>query len=186
MLADFLRFWRGPRPAMRALLDARPSEGRLLGFAALAVLILTIGRAVAASRVPVVATGLDDRQFELMTAEIFAAALKLPAFYLLAAIGTALARLFGGQGGWRDGRAAFFLAAFATAPLQAVLAALPGLVVLSPPVAVVLTRLGPVVFAWALAHCFAEAFGFRRTWAVFAVLAALILIPVALIWAVRS
>jgi hypothetical protein len=44
------------------------------------------------------------------------------------------------------------------------------------------SQVGPVFFAWALAQCYAEAFGFARAWAVFAVIAALVLLIVGAAW----
>jgi hypothetical protein len=97
-----------------------------------------------------------------------------------------VARAFGGRGGWRDGRAAFFWAALVSAPVVALAALAPLAMADAPRAAMALvTQAGPVFFAWALAQCYAEAFGFRRAWAVFAVIAALVLALFGLAWWVR-
>ena len=100
-------------------------------------------------------------------------------YYLLAAVGTALAKACSGRGSWRDGRAAFFWAALVSAP-AVVLSGLAALTLDGAPRALVagVAQIGPVFFAWALAQCFAETFGFARSWAVFAAIGAAVLLAV--------
>ena len=108
-------------------------------------------------------------------------------YYAFAAAGTGIARLFGGQGGWQSGRAAFFWAALVSAPVILITSIAAGaLADTAKALAVILTQFGQVVFAWALAQCFAEAFGFTRTWAVFAAIAVPIVAIVLGIWVLQQ
>jgi hypothetical protein len=168
------RFFHDPRGAMRGVLASRPSEGRLLAYAFLAAGILLAGR-IATLGLAARGSGVD------LTPQIAAQAASMLFFvpivyYLLAAVGTALAKLAGGQGGWRDGRAAFFWAALVSAPVG-VLSGLAALALQDAPRAVTMgvAQIGPVFFAWALAQCYAEAFGFRRGWLVFAAIGGIVL-----------
>jgi Yip1 domain len=173
------RFFHDPRASMRGVLESRPGEGRLLAYALLAAAILLAGRiavlTIAAGR------GAADL-LPQVSAQVASLMFFVPlVYYGLAALGTAAAKAFGGRGGWRDGRAAFFWAALVSAPVV-VLSGLAALAFgLGPGVlGVAVAQLGPVFFAWALAQCFAEAFGFRRGWAVFAMIGVLVLLIVLL------
>src|SRR5690625_3107221 len=91
-----------------------------------------------------------------------------------AAFGTVLARAFSGQGGWHEGRAAFFWAALVSSPVLLLSGLLPLAFPGAPGVAIGIgTQIGPVFFAWALAQCYAEAFGFRRASNVLGIIALL-------------
>jgi len=165
--------WADLRGAMRAELDRMPSEGQLLFYVMLSGLIWFFGRAAVLSWGPM-APVLSDEEFAGRLAADFAAALlfRTLAFYGLAALAGALARGFGGTGGWRDSRAAMFWAALVAAPaiLAATLLSLlvTGISWQAGPIA---SMLSAVAFAWAVSHCLAEAHGFASAWRVLAVVA---------------
>lgn len=173
------RFYHDPRGSMRGMLDSRPGEARLLAYAMGAVSVLLAGRVLGL-------TAAADRPD--LPAQVAAQATALlffvPLFYYaLAALGTLLARAFRGTGGWREGRAAFFWAALVSSPVV-VLSGLAPLAMPGAPreVVALVSQVGPVLFAWALAQCYAEAFGFARAWAVFAVIAALVVLIAGAAW----
>jgi hypothetical protein len=171
------RFFHDPRASMRGVLESRPSEGRLLAYALLAAGSLLAGRIATLT----MATGAAASDLlPQVAAQVASLMFFVPlVYYLLAALGTALARAFRGRGGWRDGRAAFFWAALVSAP-AVVLSGLAALALDAGPrvLSVAVAQIGPVFFAWALAQCFAEAFGFARSWAVFAAIGVIVLLIV--------
>lgn len=175
------RFYHDPRGSMRGMLDSRPGEARLLAYAMGAVSVLLAGRVLglmaAAERADMDLPGQ-------VAAQAAALLFFVPLFYYaLAALGTFLARAFRGTGGWAEGRAAFFWAALVSSPVI-VLSGLAPMAMPGAPreVVALVSQVGPVFFAWALAQCYAEAFGFARAWAVFAVIAALVLLIVGAAW----
>ena len=164
---------------MRGMLDSRPGEGRLFAYTLGAASVLLAGRtAVGLAAAP----GQID-PVGLVAAQVASLPFLLLAYYALAALGSTVAKLASGEGSWRDGRGAFFWAALVTAPVI-VLTGLAPLVVPGAPreLMVSVTQVGPVFFAWALAQCYAEAFGFHRAWAVFAAIAALVVLFVGAAW----
>ena len=168
------RFFHAPRASRRGVLDSRPGEGRLLAYAIAAAAVMLAGRMLALAAMP----GVDERDMAgSLAAHAAGFLIFVPlAWYGMAALGTLIARLAGGSGSWRDGRAAFFWAALVASPVMALSAVAQVRMTGAPLHLVVLVgQVGPVFFAWALAQCYAEAFGFRRSWAVFAVIAALVL-----------
>jgi hypothetical protein len=168
--------WADLRGSMRAELDREPSEGRLLFFAMFAGLIWFLGQAAVLAYGPLAPTLTDDEFTGRVAWEFITSALFVPLFYyVLAAIGGALARAMGGVGSWRDSRAALFWAALVAAPamlaaklLALLLDGLPG------PVAGSVEMLGEAAFAWTTVHCFAEAHGFASAWKVLATLVGLV------------
>jgi len=176
VLWRMLGAWADLRGSMRAELDRAPSEGQLLFFAMFAGLIWFLGQVAVLAYGPLAPT-LSENEFTGRVAwEFITSALFVPLFYyVLAAIGGALARAMGGVGSWRDSRAAFFWAALVAAPviLAAKLLAL-FLVGLPGPVVGSVEMLGKAAFAWAIAHCFAEAHGFASAWKVLATLVGLV------------
>jgi hypothetical protein len=177
LILGVARFFHDPRASMRGVLQSGPSEGRLLAYALLAAGLLLAGRIATLS---IVAQAPAADLLPQVAAQTASMLFFVPlVYYGLAALGTGLARACGGRGGWRDGRAAFFWAALVSAPVVV----LSGLVALAldgaPGVLVAgVAQIGPVFFAWALAQCFAEAFGFRRGWAVFAAIGGVVLLIV--------
>lgn len=175
------RFYHDPRGSMRGMLSSRPGEGRLFSYALGAALVLLGGRVLALLAAPA------EMQAEL-PGQIAAHAAALLIFvpliwYALAAFGTLLARAFGGEGGWREGRAAIFWAALVSSPVLTLSGLLPFLFPAESGLAVVIgTLIGPGFFGWAVAQCYAEAFGFRRASNVLAVIALLALVMVAVFW----
>lgn len=169
---------------MRGVLDSRPSEGRLFAYALFAAGIVLIGRITdtVATEPP------GDAQMDMISGQVVSMLFFVPlVYYALAAAGTGIARLCGGTGSWHEGRAAFFWAALVSAPV--ILIASLAAVAVPPdlkPVSVLLAQFGQVVFAWAVAQCFAEAFGFTRTWAVFAAIAVPIGAIVFVIWVLQQ
>lgn len=178
------RFFHDPRGSMRGMLDSHPGEARLFVYALAAAAMLLAGRVLALFAV---AARLNADLPGRVAAEVAALMFFVPlAWYALAALGTILARVFGGQGGWRDGRAAFFWAALVSSPVLMASALAPLAMTGAPREALVLAgQVGPVFFAWALAQCFAEAFGFERAWTVFAVIAAIVLALLGVAWLAR-
>ncbi len=177
LILGIARFYHDPRGSMRGVLESRPSEGRLLAYAFLAAGLLLAGRI--ATLTIVARAGVVDLLPQVV-AQTASMLFFVPlVYYLLAGLGTALARVFRGRGSWRDGRAAFFWAALVSAPVV-VLSGLAALTLDGAPRALVagMAQLGPVFFAWALAQCFAAAFGFARGWAVFATIGAVVLLIV--------
>lgn len=178
-LLGVARFFHDPRGSMRGLLDSRPGEGRLFVYALAAAGIWIAGRIV----LVLSAAGPGADVPGLIVANAFTIGFLALFFYALAALGTLVARGFGGTGGWRDGRAAFFWAALVAAPVVALTGLAPVALAGAPGGLVALVvQIGPVFFAWALARCYAEAFGFRRGWLVFAVIAGLALLLVGAAW----
>ncbi len=177
LILGVARFFHDPRGSMRGVLQSRPSEGRLLAYAFLAAGLLLAGR------IAVLAVAARSGAVDLVPHVAAQAASMLffvpLVYYLLAALGTVLAKAFRGRGSWRDGRAAFFWAALVSAPVV-VLSGLAALALDAAPRALgaAASQVGPVFFAWALAQCFAEVFGFRRSWAVFATIGGIVLLIV--------
>lgn len=172
IILGIARFYHDPRGAMRGVLASRPSESKLLVFAMLAATILLVGRITQELMLGTQGTALSEK----ISAEVVSLMFFLPLFYYaLAALGTMLAKLFRGQGNWWEGRAAFFWAALVSAPIL-MLSSLAAVSFgsLGPVASMVAGQLGAIFFAWALAQCYAEAFAFRRSWAVLAVIAAIV------------
>lgn len=176
--------WADLRGSMRAELDRPPSEGRLLFFVMVANLFRFAGAAMALGFGPLAMTIPEDEVTARIAAAFVVNILFLTLlFYAMAATGGALARSMGGTGTWYDCRAALFWAALVAAP--AVLGAkLLSLVLAGWPEAVVggVEMLGGLAFAWTTAHCFAEANGFTSVWRVLAVLAAVVLSVVGVLY----
>lgn len=175
------RFFRAPRRSMRGVIESRPGEGRLFAYALGAGVILLLGRLpvlLAEATAGGVGADLPGRLGAQATALLFFVPLL---YYALAALGTWIARSFGGVGGWRDGRVAFFWGALVSAPVM-VLSSLVPLTMPGAPdmVRALIAQAGPVFFAWALAQCYAEAFGFRRASMVLAVILVIALAVLAL------
>ena len=177
LILGVARFFHDPRGSMRGVLASRPSEGQLLAYALLAAGLLLAGR-IATVTMVARSGAIDLPQHVAVQAASLLFFVPL-VYYLLAALGTALAKAFRGRGSWRDGRAAFFWAALVSAPVVA-LSNLAALALDGAPRALVagMAQIGPVFFAWALAQCFAEAFGFARSWVVFAAIGVIVLLIV--------
>lgn len=175
------RFFHDPRGSMRGMLSSRPREGRLFSYALGGALVLLVGRVLALLATPA------EMRAELpgqIAAHAAALLIFVPlTWYALAAFGTMLARAFGGEGGWHEGRAAFFWAALVSSPVLVLSSLVPLAFSEASGLATGIgAQIGPVFFAWALAQCYAEAFGFRRASNVLAVIAALVLGLVAVFW----
>lgn len=182
LILGVARFFHDPRGSMRGVLESRPSEARLLAYALLAAALLLAGR-IATLAIAARSGAVDLPAIDLpphVAAQAASMLFFVPlVYYLLAALGTGLAKAFRGQGSWRDGRAAFFWAALVSAPVV-VLSSLAALALDGQPrpLTVAVAQIGPVFFAWALAQCFAEAFAFTRSWTVFAAVGAIVLLIV--------
>lgn len=163
-------FYRDPGASVRALADARPGDGAVVGYGILSGIGLFLAWvAVALPHGPAGAT----RAAEQFTAFVIAR----PLVYLaLAAVGTLVARAFAGRGGWYEGRLGVFWAALVATPVGMAATVLAAAI---PPgnetLAAIAGQIGPTYFAWAMARCFAELFGFSRPWAVFGVVAVMVL-----------
>ena len=177
------RFFHDPRGSMRAMLDSGPGEARLLAYALAAVSFLLAERIVRLLAEAGPETNLTARTLEQVVSLIFFMPLV---YYGLAALGTVIARAFGGTGDWFRGRAAFFWAALVSAPviLMAGLAA----VAAGPqgPVSDILREIGAIFFAWALACCYAEAFAFASVVKVLGAIVLIALVTLGLVWALAT
>ncbi len=184
LILGVARFFHDPRGSIRGVLSSQPTEGRLLGYAVIAAIILM--------SLKIVQLSLDAAEgFDLMgavSAQVAVSLFVVPlAYYGLAAIGTLLAKTFGGQGGWRDGRVAFFWAALVSAPVVVVSGLLPRVIEGLPvEISTAITQVGGVFFAWAISQCFAETFGFRQTWLVFAVICGLVMLLILALWGMSA
>ena len=168
VLRALVRFFVNPRGSMRAVLDSRPSEGRILAFGMFAALIVFIRQTAPIFR----AEEVSDAQLVVFIEHLVSALFFLPlGFYLAAVLATLIAKAFRGQGTWYDGRVAFFWALFLSSIVLVVVQLsfriLGGTVPME--LLIVLWSTAIVFCPWALAQCFAEAFSFSRTWLVFAV-----------------
>lgn len=178
MVTRLATAWFDLRGSMRAVLDSRPGEGVLLSFALLSGFIWFLGRMASLWLGPEAAGMAQDALVARAGTEFVSSLIfRSLGLYLMAALGGAIARWFGGKGGWRDSRAALFWAMLVAAPVILV-ARLLALGLEGVPRAVVLSA-ASVVLAWAVAQCMAEAHGFRRGWAVLAVVAGLIFAVIA-------
>ena len=164
MLGAAARFFVNPRASVRAVLDSRPSEGKILAFGMFAGLVLFVRQMADILSQP----GLLQDQTELVMQNLVSFLFFVPlAYYGVAALGTAIARLFGGTGKWYEGRVAFFWAAFLAAPVMLITGVLPLFVSgLPEPFLILVGQIGVFFFAWAISQAFAEAFSFTRTWLV--------------------
>lgn len=184
LILGIARFFYNPRGSMRGVLDSGPSEGRLFAYALIAAAILLFGRILdlVAGAAPTGGNVMARAAEQTVSLLFF-----LPiVYYAVAALGTLLARAFGGLGSWREGRAAFFWAALVSAPVI-VVCAMAGSVFGPEPTTLfaVIVQVGQIFFAWAVAQCFAETFGFGRTWPVLAVIGAIVLAIFVLLWQAR-
>jgi len=159
------------------MLAGAPTEGRLFGYLMVGMTIILIGKLAGLTVLhPPDSTALVGRALAEIVSWLFFVPL---AYFALAALGTVLARAFGGVGSWRDGRAAFFWAVLVSAPVIAATAVLPtALAALPTWLAAEADGLGFVFLYWTLAQCFAEAFGFPQAWWVFAAMC----VPVAIVF----
>ncbi len=100
------------------------------------------------------------------------------AYFLLAALGTALAKARRRAGRLARRTRRLLLGGACLGARRASSRSLAALALADAPraLAVGVAQIGPVFFAWALAQCYAEAFGFRRAWAVFAVIGGIVLV----------
>lgn len=158
------RFFVNPRGSVRAILDSKPSEGRILAFGMFAALILFARQMASILSRPEL---LSD-QTELVMQNFVSFLFFVPlAYYLVAALGAGIAKLCKGDGSWYEGRVAFFWAAFISAPVLLITGILPALVSGLPhPALIAIGQIGVFFFAWAIAQSFAEAYSFSRTWLV--------------------
>ena len=113
--ADILATYRAPRRAMRRLLAQPRREGRLLGYAVTACLVVFVGQWPRLAREAAL-TGVDLNV--LLGGALFGWMFVMPlALYLLAGISHGLASLAGGRGDGHGARLALFWALLAAAPL---------------------------------------------------------------------
>ena len=165
------------------MLESGPGEARLLAYVVIATLFLLAERVVRLTSEAGPETNLTARVIEQIVSLLFFLPLV---YYALAALGTLVARAFGGDGSWFRGRAAFFWAALVSAPVI-LLAGLAAIVVGSPSWgADAFREAAAIFFAWALACCYAEAFAFPSVLKVLGVIALIVLVPVGFVWALAT
>lgn len=167
--------YRDMRAATRDLIAERPSEARLLFFVLLSDVIFFLSRGVSL----VIAPGSAAVDVMPPHPGIFVLVLvmlRTASLYILSAMITILCRMMGGQGNWRDTRAAVFWAALAAAPVgvlgSLVTASFSHLEVFHPIFAEPLIAMPPhyigvVALLFFLAAGVAEAHRFSRTSPVF-------------------
>lgn len=164
VLVSAARFFVNPRGSVRAVLNSKPSEGRILAFGMFAALVLFARQMASILMRPELLADQTELVMQNLVSFLFFVPL---AYYLVAAIGTAIARLCRGAGSWYEGRVAFFWAAFISAPVMLITGILPAFVPTMPhPVLIAVGQIGVFFFAWAIAQAFSEAFSFTRTWLV--------------------
>ena len=162
VLSAFVRFFVNPRASVRAILDSKPSEGRILAFGMFAALVLFSRQMATILARPELMADQTELVMQSLVSFLFFVPL---AYYLMAVIGTVISRAFGGTGRWYEGRVAFFWAAFISSPVLLLTGILPLIIPTLPHlVFVALGQVGVFFFAWAIAQAFSEAFGFSRTW----------------------
>lgn len=177
LILGVARFYYDPRGSMRGVLDSSPAESRLLAYAMISATILLTGQLV-----QVGAEGGEQTMAKALAQTVSLLFFVPLAYYGFAALGTWIARKFGGQGTWSDGRAAFFWAALVSAPIM--LAAKLAQLSLVPDTTgyMVIGELRSIFFAWALAVCFAETFDFKNALLVLVFIIALSMAFVFALW----
>lgn len=164
VLGAAARFFVNPRASVRAVMDSRPSEGKILAFGMFAAIVLFARQTADILTRPELVKDQSELVMQSFVSFVFFVPL---AYYLVAAIGTFIARACGGTGSWYEGRVAFFWAAFISAPVTMITGILPIVLPELPDVlSVTIGQIGVFFFAWAIAQAFAEAFSFTRTWLV--------------------
>ncbi|MEO0426260.1 MAG: Yip1 family protein [Pseudomonadota bacterium] len=166
------RAWKDPRTTMRGVLDANPSEGRILMFAMASGVLLFMAECfrimLQASRS---GAALDQLSATFTASFVALLVLRPLMLYGLAALTGLIARRAGGTGSWRDTRAAICWTALTAAPIS-VLATFAEVLLIQAGIAgVSLGPIGVAAFAGMMAYCIAEAHGFSRVWVVFSIIA---------------
>ncbi|MGF1657877.1 MAG: YIP1 family protein [Rubrimonas sp.] len=167
--------FRDPRGGARIEIDAA-NEPRLLFYAVAASLFHVLGAVGVQILTPDPEAAADFDQWAT-TQVVIGTFFRPLGLYAAAALIGLVCRAFGGRGGWRDTRAAFFWSGLAAAPAGlALTVAAAGAVAMAGAPAWI-GDLGGVaaglVWAWLLGPGLAEAQGFRSGARVFAVFAAL-------------
>ena len=112
---DILASYRGPGRVVRRLLDMGQREDRALAILMAGCVIMFIAQLPRLSR----EAHLTGQELNpILGGSLLAWVIIAPLiFYVLAAISHAVARLFGGKGGWYGARLALFWALLATTPV---------------------------------------------------------------------
>ncbi len=186
--------YRDMRRTTRALIEENPSEPRLLFFVLLSDVLFFLSRGVSFVVTPGEAV---ERALpvpaQLGVLLVGALLLRTITLYLFSALVCIVARLFGGDGSWKDTRTGVFWAALVAAPVG-ILGALIGAgfahlepfapVFAEPILAWPPQLIGLVAFVFFLAAGVAEAHRFPRTSPVFIAFSVLtvVLLVAALVW----
>ncbi|MEL6793224.1 MAG: hypothetical protein AAFU55_00505 [Pseudomonadota bacterium] len=179
------------RWSTRSLIQARPSEARLLFLALLSDVIFFVARSMSMVVAPPqeVALALPA---QVGLGVIVAFLIRTSLFYITAVLAKIVSIPFGGKGSWYETRCAVFWAALVSAPIEFFGALVTVGVVYARPHAAFLDTewlveapyfIGPIAFGFFLSAGVAEAQGFRYTYRVMAVLA---ILTIALVWGVLS
>jgi hypothetical protein len=127
---DIIQSWRRPRVVLRRHLQRGVSEA--FAFSLLFVfLILAIVAQWPPTARAAFAAG-DASAMPRMLAIALAVFASLPIWYVLAAVGHLVSRMFGGKGGWYGARMALFAALVAVSPLMLLQGLVAGLIGPSP------------------------------------------------------
>lgn len=123
---DILRSYRAPRAVVRTHMARGRSEPRLFSLLIAALLVIFIAQWPEMSREAFLHP--EKKLPAQMLAFVLGLLGTIPFLYLLAALGTLVARAFGGRGDWYGGRLALFWALLAVAPLMLLQGLVAGLI----------------------------------------------------------
>ena len=126
VVADIVESWLRPARVLRRHLSRGRSEPFAFSLLVVFLLVSLIAQWPAAARVSALDPNLPISPQMLPFAMGGLAA--IPFLYALAALGQLVARAFGGQGGWYEGRIALFWALAATSPAVLLLGLVAGLI----------------------------------------------------------
>ncbi|MEX5728860.1 hypothetical protein Ga0609869_002213 [Rhodovulum iodosum] len=154
--------WRAPRTVMRRQLAGGQREERALVYLMAACLMIFVSTLPGLARDAYLdpSVPLEARIGGALVAWMFLAPLI---FYVLAAVGHLLARLFGGRGTWFGARLALFWTLLAVSPLWLLQGLVAGLIGPGAALALVSSVLAVAFLAiWLLSLAEAEEFGLRQ------------------------
>lgn len=162
---------------MRAMLDAQPSETRLLLLLILACLITFSARAIGFAL-----TGEDALLARIGAGFVAAILFGIPAFYAVAGLTGLIARAFGGEASWRATRTAVFWSALATAPVVFATTLISAALATNSDAATAVGLAGSAWFGYAFCIAVATANKFRTAWGVFGVTLATLVVIFGAMW----
>jgi Yip1-like protein len=179
----FLDAWTDMRAATRRLITENPPEARLLFYVLLSDLVFFLSWTMKTIVSP--ATGAANLiPMEIGVWLVAALMLRTASMYVLASVVALVARLCGGQGSWKETRAAVFYGAFISSPFGLLAAMLTVLLVSFEEMFPIVQEgwvamppywIGLIPFVWFISAGVAEAHKFRATAPIFMVMSSLAL-----------